>query len=84
MNNLSVALYIDDLKIDLQDIEKFMENLDRRLTKIEKKHKPKKDRVAHRLTDSQKYSIIQYVKRSLKSESPIIIKEVLNYLGVRA
>ena len=81
MNN-SVALEIDDLKIDVQDIESFLENLDRRLTKIEKKHQPKQDRVPHRLTDSQKYSIIQYVKKCLNSDSPIIIKEVLYYLGL--
>ncbi len=82
MNNPSVALDINDLRIDVQDIESFLENLDRRLTKIEKKHKPKKDKVAHRLTDSQKYSITQYVKRSLKSDSLIIIKEILYYLGL--
>ena len=81
MNN-SVTLEIDDLKIDVQDIESFLENLDRRLTKIEKKHQPKQDRVPHRLTDSQKYSIIQYVKKCLNSDSPIIIKEVLYYLGL--
>ncbi|MDJ0679820.1 MAG: hypothetical protein QNJ18_08155 [Xenococcaceae cyanobacterium MO_167.B52] len=82
MNNPSVALEIDDLKIDVQDIESFLENLDRRLTKIEKKHKLKKDRVAQRLTDSQKYSTIQYVKKCLKSDLPIIIKEILHYLGL--
>ena len=81
MNN-PVALEIDDLKIDVQDIESFLENLDRRLTKIEKKHKPKKDKVAHKLTDSQKYSTIQYVKKCLKSDLPIIIKEILYYLGL--
>ena len=81
MNN-PVALEIDDLKIDVQDIEKFLENLDRRLTKIEKKHKPKQDRVPYRLTDSQKYSTIQYVKKCLKSDSPIIIKDILFNLGL--
>ena len=82
MNNPSVALDINDLRIDVQDIESFLENLDRRLAKIEKKHKPKKDRVPYRLTDSQKYSTIQYVKKCLNSDSPIIIKEVLYYLGL--
>ena len=81
MNN-SVTLEIDDLKIDVQDIEKFLENLDRRLTKIEKKHQPKQDRVPYRLTDSQKYSITQYVKKCLKSDLPITIKEILYYLGL--
>ncbi len=81
MNN-PVALEIDDLKIDVQDIESFLENLDRRLTKIEKKHKPKQDRVTYRLTDSQKYSITQYVKKCLKSDLPITIKEILYYLGL--
>ncbi len=81
MNN-PVALEIDDLKIDVQDIEKFLENLDRRLTKIEKKHQPKQDRVPYRLTDSQKYSITQYVKKCLKSDLPITIKEILYYLGL--
>ncbi len=76
-----VALEIDDLKIDFQDIEGFLENIDRRLTKIEKKHKPKA-RVPYRLTDSQKYSIVQYVKKCLKSDLPIIIKEILYYLGL--
>ena len=68
-------------RIDLQDIEKFMENLDRRLTNIEKKNKSKA-KVSYRLTDSQKYSIVQYVKKCLKSDSPIIIKEILDYLGL--
>ncbi len=81
MNN-PVALEIDDLKIDVQDIENFLENLDRRLTKIEKKHQPKVAKVPYRLTDSQKYSIVQYVKKCLKSDSPIIIKDVLFNLGL--
>ena len=81
MNNPSVALDINDLRIDVQDIESFLENLDRRLAKIEKKHKPKA-RVPYKLTDSQKYSIVQYVKKCLKSDLPIIIKEILYYLGL--
>lgn len=81
MDNLSVALDLNDLKIDLQDIEKFMEKLDRRLTKIENKNKPKA-KVPHRLTDSQKYSITQYIKKSLDSELVITIKDILCYLGL--
>ena len=81
MNN-PITLEIDDLKIDVQDIESFLENLDRRLTKIEKKHQPKQDRVPYRLTDFQKYLIVQYVKKCLNSDLPITIKEILSYLGL--
>ena len=84
MRNFSpTPLELHDLKIDIQDIESLLESLDRRLTKIESNNeKPKKLKVVDKLSESQKYSIVQYVRRSLKSNSLIIIKEILYYLGL--
>ncbi len=81
MENTTLDSEIYDIRIDVQDIESFLERIDKRLTKVEKKLNDKKtEQQTYKLTEYDKQVILKFIRNCHKTGSIFTIKDLLKLI----
>lgn len=80
-NELLLTIALHDLKVDLEYVQEFLEDIERKISILETKHIDKK-KTSYKFSNHQIMLVSHYVRKCLKYSCPITTQGVLQHLDL--